>query len=442
MTVAFGSIPRSVASPQNQRALTGLAHPDHKAFRGRADRPTVLAKSALGVAGALFLVAALGRGLFEGVLPKLQAYTAQFVLVSLAVLVLILFGGATPRRNGRSVTWLAYGAVLTILISSLTSAIASGRAGLVYASVSSYYVALLWLFATFRFTHVRFWMSIRKLRIALILLALVALGQQFLGLFAWLSVSSDTFSVAGYIRPASTTGSYLHYPLALAVLIFPLLQQVKERRRENLGPLILGLASLTVSLSRSGLLLLVVGVATWGILQKAWRSLAVAVGLCAVLVVSPISWSSNAYVARVLSSTDLTSSGNAQRLALWQQGFDLWAESWLLLGQFTGRVTNAAANIGAEPGLVVESGLLQQMINFGLIGAIFFYAIFTCGWWVVDRRHLWLRAGIAGACVQSFVYQSIEVLPFVALVALYPAISDAIDDRHVERMTSAWKGPR
>lgn len=88
----------------------------------------------------------------------------------------------------------------------------------------------------------------------------------------------------------------------------------------------------------------------------------------------------------------------------------------------------------------VESGVFQQLVNFGLLGTLAFYGMLLLGIWGVDRRHTVLRAAMSASILQSVVYMSIETVPYMSLLGLGPALSRRL--LHVERQALAEVGVR
>ncbi|SOE00369.1 O-antigen ligase family protein [Blastococcus haudaquaticus] len=393
---------------------------------GSVDTPPLSTRLALCIAGTAFLFAATGRGVLESFGPKLVAYAVQFALLGAALVVLFAVGRPERRQPRRGTSAVAYAAIIVFVTSSIVTAMGpTGSSGLVYVIVMTFYLGLFWAFSSFRFAHIGYWINSSTLAAITITIVIVALFQQYTSLFGYLP-GNDTFSVAGYIRPASITGSYLHYPLALAVLLFPLFQY--SARRSTISFLVgaIGTVALVLSLSRSGLLILIGGCLVWLLVRRAWVPFATLSLFFAVLALLPVTWSQNAYLERVLDAGSLSASGNTGRVALWQQGWEMWLDSPLLVGGYVGVVTNAASNLGGGSGIIVESGLLQQMLNFGLLGAGLFYLVLLSGTRRIDRSHAWLISGLIAAAVESVFYQSIEVLPYMALLSVYPAVSDSI----------------
>ncbi|MFC8943027.1 hypothetical protein ACFT1B_33595, partial [Streptomyces griseoincarnatus] len=67
---------------------------------------------------------------------------------------------------------------------------------------------------------------------------------------------------------------------------------------------------------------------------------------------------------------------------------------------------------------------------------VLYYALMIATIMAVDKRHAWLRAGMLGAVLETFVYQSVEVVPFMIAFLLMPIVSMHIagDD------PGYWKG--
>lgn len=136
-------------------------------------------------------------------------------------------------------------------------------------------------------------------------------------------------------------------------------------------------------------------------------------------------------LSRLISAIDTDSEGNPGRLRAWYNGIALWSEGILFVGDRTGVVTQTTARLleGREM-IQVESGVLQQLINFGLLGLIAYYGLWLAIYQAIDDRHIWLRGAVVGGAVQSFVYMSVEVVPFMITIAMLPLISDWLRARY------------
>jgi len=95
----------------------------------------------------------------------------------------------------------------------------------------------------------------------------------------------------------------------------------------------------------------------------------------------------------------------------------------LFLGQYTGVVTNATRTVTSTKSFVVESGVLQMILNFGLIGFLAFYMILFNVYSRIIKKHVFLYFVFFSCLCSTIVYQSIETIPFIILFSLLPLIS-------------------
>jgi hypothetical protein len=259
--------------------------------------------------------------------------------------------------------------------------------------------------------------------VCLALLAFATVQQLRISLPVHLS-GSDIASLGGVVRPASTTGSYLHYPLILALGLFVSLQrQSLDINRSRLQAVLL-FGGCLLSFSRSAALLLGFGGAWFYLSSKnsrqgstIARNLVFAGAPCFYFFSRSLVWQ------RLMSSVDPSGIGNVDRIGQWAQGLDAWTRSPVFLSTRTGEFTNISTNLVGARATVLESGTLQLLVNGGIVSAIAYYALLVAVYQAVDRSHRWLRCGVAGAIAQTIVYQSVEVLPFIFLVASFPLIS-------------------
>ena len=134
----------------------------------------------------------------------------------------------------------------------------------------------------------------------------------------------------------------------------------------------------------------------------------------------------NDYLQRALSSLDLKSSGNNSRIILWKKGISMWMNTNLFIGEYTGIITNSTANFGGIS-TVVESGLIQQLLNFGLIATISYYINLCLIVKYTKKEFIILRSMAISCIIQTFIYQSIEVLPYMFILTLVPITSTWIN---------------
>jgi len=376
----------------------------------------------------LALLGTVSRGLFELAVGKTGAYGLQLALVSLFILLLLASAG--PRIRPRAMPSIL--ALYAFVIAGVLSVIASlNLNGIDYAGpyvlVSVFYAGVLAIFTSVRFERADKVAFGPVIVVVATLLALVGLAQQFAGLTFLPGNDRGTFG--DFSRPASLTGSFLHYPLAAALLGFALLgmgSQMRKRAYSLVG--IFVLVAVVASLSRSGLVMLFVGLA-FGILKlpqlgtrlRALGFLA-AMGTAAVFIVP-----SDRLTGRVLSIFQFEGTGNANRVQAWSNVLDLWFDSPILIGSHAGQFTNVTSNLAGTNSSVAESGVLQILVSFGVLGLLAFYGLMFSVIREVPKLPPWFMAGAVASIAQSAVYQSIEVFPFMVIYAMYPLFATASD---------------
>jgi hypothetical protein len=102
-------------------------------------------------------------------------------------------------------------------------------------------------------------------------------------------------------------------------------------------------------------------------------------------------------------------------------------------------VTNVVSRLAGGSSYVVESGPLQQILNYGILGCLLFYAMLMQVVKTVPTRYIWLKAAAASLVLNSLVYQSIEVFPVIVLLGLLPWLADMLDAR--PRVSAATPQP-
>ena len=129
----------------------------------------------------------------------------------------------------------------------------------------------------------------------------------------------------------------------------------------------------------------------------------------------------------MLSSIDTKSAGNGERVKAWFRGIDMILTSNnVIFGQYTGLVTNATRTVTNSKSFVVESGTLQMLLNFGVIGFLSFYLILFNIYSRIKKNQVFLFFVLFSFLCSTIVYQSIETIPFIVLVSLIPLVSNNI----------------
>jgi len=131
----------------------------------------------------------------------------------------------------------------------------------------------------------------------------------------------------------------------------------------------------------------------------------------------------------MLSALSSSGSGNTVRIDRWSSGVHTWLDGPVIFGNAAGVFTNITKNLDNVNTSVVESGLIQQLVSFGLIGTVAFYALMFNLGKRIDKRHVVLKAGCYAAMLQTVVYQSIEVFPFMVFLCILPLVSSGLPTR-------------
>lgn len=341
---------------------------------------------------------------------------------ALVVATLALVKGTDRESSIRFGLFLTYALVATISC-LVTTALSWTVQPVPYWIATTGSMFLVWLLSDFRTgLPSRFPLGI-ALSLVTALLITVAVGQQFLGVdFA--TEGADSLSIEGSFRPSSLTGSYLHYPLVVSVWGIALLQVASVAGSASVRIIaIVALVSPFVAFSRSGMLIVIASVVFYATSRKSFtkrRSLfpLIASTVGVLLIRDDVR-------ERLLGVTDLSSAGNSERLRLWKSALEDWIDGPILVGDAMGYYTNVTATVYPEASTsVAESSLLQQLASTGLLGALLSGILLVSVWRSIPRSTAWLRAGFAGCLVQMLFYQSVEVLPFIVSLALYPSIAD------------------
>ncbi len=239
------------------------------------------------------------------------------------------------------------------------------------------------------------------------------------------------------IRPASLTGSFLHYPILMALFAYITLQwyQLSKDKFYLLSGIVFALAPIVV-ISRSGAFIVLFTVCIgWlvslvkGEKRAIWLSLLLCAGVVALLLSQ--AGKSDSFIERLLTriamAGNLESAGNSGRVHSWIEAIRMWCSTNLIFGEFTGAITNSTKNLFPGKSDVAESGVLQQLVNFGLLGLVLFYALLLHVYTHIGSHHRLLRHVYLAALTQTLFYQSIEVVPFITLLLFLPWVSNSYD---------------
>ncbi|GAB3600206.1 hypothetical protein GCM10027408_25430 [Microbacterium tumbae] len=321
--------------------------------------------------------------------------------------------------------WLLF--VVALISLFLSSEISGVDYALSYAAVMLFFAGLLVFFAGYDFSFSRSGaIGPSFVAIAFVMMA-VALLQQFVGLSVFSGTDLGTFRTE--VRPSAMTGSFLHYPIALAIVSFVVLGIYEAKRHWiYLTTGIAGMACVVVSYSRSGMVIVIAGLAFALVLSRNLRFWVRAIVLLPILgVILLLIFPLGSYIERFFTIFRADGAGNAGRLEAWGTILRIWAESPLWVGSHAGQFTNITSNLSETAAIASpESGILQLLVSFGVLGVISYYGIMLTTVLATPKTSPWFRAGLLACIVQSFVYQSVEVLPFMVLFALVPLVAKAV----------------
>jgi hypothetical protein len=132
---------------------------------------------------------------------------------------------------------------------------------------------------------------------------------------------------------------------------------------------------------------------------------------------------SDVIISRLGGSANLESAGNDSRLFIWNRAADMMSGVNIFVGSYFGLVTNSAPDeikVG-----VVESSLLQQILNLGLIASILYYMILFRIKNIIPVEY---RIILIACLAQSLIYQSIEVIPYLFFMITLPIYTRKKDE--------------
>ena len=371
----------------------------------------------------------MSRGFFEIYIGKTSAYVVQIATWSLFLAILPLVLEVRWMKVNKSIYAYVTLGFFAFLSSLLTIVMSGFEYGYIYTSVTMYIAVLLLYGTSVRLKYIKSSNLLDPIMIITLVLVIVAFLQQL----DIIDMPGD--SLTEILRPSSITGSYLHYPIVMAILSIIFIQSASILRKKRYMLMsILCPISVFISFSRSGMMIIGLSLVFWFIMylntlpyKKKISVLQIGILLSFILLVIVIIEKNNFFISRFIGAFDTKSEGNDDRTAIWLNGINLLRYDSLLYGHYTGMYTNVTQNLIGVSSFVLESGFLQQIVSFGLMGTLAFYAIIFGVFLSIEKSCIWLKSVVLASVMQSFVYQSTEVFPFIVLISLLPVISSVIN---------------
>ena len=371
----------------------------------------------------------MSRGFFEIYIGKTSAYVVQIATWSLFLAILPLVLEVRWMKVNKSIFAYVTLGFFAFLSSLLTIVMSGFEYGYIYTSVTMYIGVLLLYGTSVRLKYIKSSNLLDPIMIITLVLVIVAFLQQL----DIIDMPGD--SLTEILRPSSITGSYLHYPIVMAILSIIFIQSASIlRKKRYMFMSILCPISVFISFSRSGMMIIGLSLVFWFIMylntlpyKKKILVLQIGILLSFILLVIVIIEKNNFFISRFIGAFNTKSEGNDDRTAIWLNGINLLRYDSLLYGHYTGMYTNVTQNLIGVSSFVLESGFLQQIVSFGLMGTLAFYAIIFGVFLSIEKSCIWLKSVVLASVMQSFVYQSTEVFPFIVLISLLPVISSVIN---------------
>lgn len=216
-------------------------------------------------------------------------------------------------------------------------------------------------------------------------------------------------------RPSSVTSSYLHYPIIISVLSIIFLYIYINNLKGDKLFLILYLIGLAVSFianSRYGMLQVILGV-----LMLNGRKRLICIFLISTFIGALCSFDESIR-ERLLGAISIDSIGNNDRISTWIMMLEKISPKNIVLGEHFGIYSNSMNFLpifSNDKLYVTESSILLLILNFGIIGGIYYLYIIRR----IYGKNLILFLILI---IPSFFYQSIEIIPFILLICLAPIL--------------------
>lgn len=389
---------------------------------------------------ALFILCS--RGLIEIMTDKRLAYLIQVVSVTIFQLSLIDFPKIKLNSGYKKTLMLFIIFIIVAILSYIYTLITTNfDGGWLYIIINIYLTFLMMINRSIIIEKSRLIRYDIIISIMIFILSLVAFLQQNAGLLLFLP--GQTYTFGSRIRPSSLTGSYLHYPIVLVLLGFLMLQIfVFSKKRIHCIFSLIAFMMCILSFSRSGAFILFATIGIWFLakfkkINKIKLKKVISMPIFLVFIAIILYYAKDTlYVERIVSSFSSHSPGNDIRIIRWKYALKSFFNTNIIIGEFTGLITNTTSNFNLiSDNTVVESGLLQQLLNFGLLGTISYYMLFIEVTRNINKNSLWLKYAFIASVLQTFVYQSIEVLPFMFILCMFPQVSEFVVGKYRQNVS-------
>jgi hypothetical protein len=382
----------------------------------------------------IFLFTVVSRGFFELFLEKKVAFFIQVFIISFFIFINLLYFKVKFSAKYFSIQLLFFSAfIFSAFISSIiTIYLENGGAPFFYSGIMSFLGFTFILLSSFKINKT--WeIDIGKTIIFLVLILFgVAIYEQLSN-----TLMPGAWWIGKTVRPASLTGSKQHYAIILAILSLYLFQYwLTLKKNIYLIVFLIGVTGVFLSLTRSGAMIIILAFLPYLCFKFYQKNLIkikikVLFYLLFVLIFTIILgiyyFDLQFFFDRILSALNTKSAGNGDRVKAWLIGIDLLLTSNnILFGQYTGVITNATRTVTNTKSFVVESGTLQMLLNFGVVGFTSFYFILINIFSRIKKNHTFLYFVLFSCLCSTIVYQSIEVIPFIILLSLLSIISNNI----------------
>ncbi len=131
---------------------------------------------------------------------------------------------------------------------------------------------------------------------------------------------------------------------------------------------------------------------------------------------------------RLMTAASIHAKGNDVRVKRWRQAWDVYVKAPSYgFGGYAGAVGNLTPNLQFHyPNTIflkAESTWLELLLSVGLWGTVLYFLLLVQLYRAILPEHRILKILFFASGIQMFFYQSIEYLPFMVVLSLYPAYS-------------------
>jgi len=355
----------------------------------------------------LLLIICFSRGLLQIIFPKNIAVAIQFV--SILTFLFFWIDVKTILRNLINIKYLII--IIITIFSAILTLLEKNNLGIIWLAIvlitllTTIYTKEEIINEELNYTY------LKNIIICIYLYLILFAVLQSNGYLLIYLPADNSF----LYRPSSVTSSYLHYPIIISVLsIIFLYIYINKAKGDKLFLILylIGLVASFIASSRYGMLQVILGILMLNV-RKRLISFFLILTFCGALCLFDES-----IKERLLGAISIDSIGNNDRISTWIMMLEKISPKNIVLGEHFGIYSNSMnflPTFSSDKVYVTESSILLLILNFGVIGGIYYLYIIRS---IYGKNFILFLILI----IPSIFYQSIETIPFILLICLAPIL--------------------